>query len=102
MDLQVSFRNSIGSHICDDPSWLPQRDELAPKTPTFTPQTVLFLSPSLNRRDFDQLVTVVRVLIYQPFTHLAFLVISTLARSRKKIDAKREVRNKSDARLRRD
>jgi hypothetical protein len=56
---------------------LPQRDELAPKTS-------FFLSPSLNLRDFGQLVTVVRVLIYQAFVYLAFFASSTLARSRKR------------------
>jgi len=81
-DFGFSFRKSIGSCLCAYPSRSPHHDEITPKTPTFAPKTVLFLSPSLNRRDYPQLVTVGRVLIIQAVTRLAFSVISTLARSR--------------------
>jgi len=39
-------------------------------------------SPSLNRRDFSQLVTVGRVLIFLALTRSVVLLISTLVRSR--------------------
>ena len=83
-----SFKKSMGCGQSTMPLALVQRDEHSPNKHTFGPQTAHFLSLSLNHRDFSQLVTVARVLIYQLLTGIAVLLISTLARSRRHIKRK--------------